>query len=802
VTERAVVEECRPEERRDPNGTNLATPPLARGRQLWWTAVVAAGALLPIAAALGSGHTLVWRDTARLFTPVRGLIVASLRALRLPLWNPYEALGIPLLAQAMDGALHPVSLLGALLAPGAGMDLFIAIHVALAALGAFALARELGASPAGAAAGGLAYGLSGYLLGMSAVITYLAGAATAPWAIAGLRRAGRRTPFGVAAAAVAVAILLVAGEPQWAMVAIALGLVLAIEGGGARGLVSAAVALAVGAALAGVQLVPAWAFFRETARAGGLTLEERMQWSLAPWRVLELIAPGFFAGRPGTMDAPVFLQLGGPTAYSIPFAPSVFVGAVTIALAAAGARASRAARLLAGAAVVLLWMSLGPHLGADQTLRAVPVWGSFRYAEKLVGPLTLCVAMLAALGTDRIATAPRRKAAASAIAAATAAALVAMLALWPGVERVFGGGAAAAASLARERLAVGSAHAAIGLGLLAGALALAVRLGVQQRFAAVAAALVFVQSAAAAPFALHWGVRGVRDDEPLRDLRDSNLVTRLAVPVEAASAYAPAHLDEWDRLVAVASRLGETPYAIASHIDEIEPYTGLLPHRFARVAEAFGRAFGPWKWAAWRRFALTHVSMGPPMDARAWADARAAVQGGQRIQQHPEWGFTVWEVPHRPWAFFAQRAVSATSEDGACQRLVEIAAGDGAEVVVEGPAPAQLAPGRILSAERGAERLRIEAEAAGDGLFVVQDAFWPGWKAAIDGRSVPILPTDVLVRAVAWPAGRHVLEMKYQPPEVRLGLATSMAGTATLLAVAAVPWLRRRAKGHSRPARG
>jgi len=155
-------------------------------RELAWAAPVALAAALPLAVVLARGGTLAWGDTAALFAPVRPLVVAALRAFRAPLWNPFEAMGIPLHAQLIHGALHPVSWLTALLAPGGGMDALLVANVVLAGLGAGALARTLGASRAGAAVAGCGYALSGYVLGMSAVLTYQTAAAIAPWVVAGI----------------------------------------------------------------------------------------------------------------------------------------------------------------------------------------------------------------------------------------------------------------------------------------------------------------------------------------------------------------------------------------------------------------------------------------------------------------------------------------------------------------------------------------------------------------------------------------------------------------------------------------
>jgi uncharacterized protein (TIGR03382 family) len=79
----------------------------------------------------------------------------------------------------------------------------------------------------------------------------------------------------------------------------------------------------------------------------------------------------------------------------------------------------------------------------------------------------------------------------------------------------------------------------------------------------------------------------------------------------------------------------------------------------------------------------------------------------------------------------------------------------------------------------------------------VADAFWPGWKARLDGRPVPIQRADLLVRAVAWPGGRHLLEMAYQPAEISVGISITAAASLLAMGLAAwawVSWRRSRAR--------
>lgn len=770
--------------------------PVDHGRAagaLAWAAVVAGSVAAPLAF-LASGRTLSWRDTASLLGPVRVLVVEALRDLRLPLWNPHEVFGYPLFAQLIHGVLHPVSLTAALLAPGAGMDALIVVYVGLAGAGAAALARALGVSRGASAVAGLAYAASGYVLGMSAVLTYLAAAATAPWAIAAMRVAAEGRRWGAVLAALAVAALHFAGDPQWTVIAVALGAVLAFESGGARGLALVVVAVVLGTALAAVQLVPAWAFLPETHRGQSLSAEDRAQWALAPWRLVELVAPGFFNGRPGQLlERPVFLWLGGPTqeAMRTPFVPSVYVGAAVLALAAFAAWRTRLARTLTVAALVLGWIALGVHAGAEQLLHAIPVWGGFRYSEKLVGPLTLVLAVLAALGADRVRSGDSRRAPALGAAGGAALALAALLGLFPSVEGLAPAGAPpGAVAEARLALSAGLVHCGLALLALAALAWWAARSPLAgTRFAALAAAVVLVEGVAAAPYALHAGDPRAVEPRPLQGIVSGSPVARLETPVDGPPYRSPIPLDAADLEAAARSRLGVAPFAIPSGIDHVNTYTGLLPRR----TRALGEALGGDLWRTLRRFAVTHVALKSPRNPLEDATARDSIRRGTLVGELPEWGISVYAVPHRPWASFAERVAVAASDREALDRFVAADLAGIPEVVLQGAPLGGTAAGRVIEVERRPERVRVVAEADGDAVLVVNDAWWPGWRATLDGEAVPILRADYIVRAVAWPAGRHVLEMRYEPPEVRLGWAISAAAAAAVIAIAGVEAWRRRA---------
>lgn len=75
----------------------------------------------------------------------------------------------------------------------------------------------------------------------------------------------------------------------------------------------------------------------------------------------------------------------------------------------------------------------------------------------------------------------------------------------------------------------------------------------------------------------------------------------------------------------------------------------------------------------------------------------------------------------------------------------------------------------------------VEAETPGPALVRLADLWSPDWRATVDGRPVEVMRTDYLLRAVAVPAGKHVIVFRYQPVAVRNGLMVSLASVALVL---------------------
>jgi len=81
---------------------------------------------------------------------------------------------------------------------------------------------------------------------------------------------------------------------------------------------------------------------------------------------------------------------------------------------------------------------------------------------------------------------------------------------------------------------------------------------------------------------------------------------------------------------------------------------------------------------------------------------------------------------------------------------------------------------RVLSYEP--EKIEMEAVADRDAWLVVEDSFYPGWKAFVDGAERAILMTDVGTRAVEIGKGNHRVVMEFKPGSLKLGVFLTALG--------------------------
>lgn len=171
-------------------------------------------------------------DSVLQFTVWRDLVFESWRSFELPLWNPYQLCGTPLLANSQSGGLYPPHILvGVLRLPTMlGMTLLAWAHLAWAGLGVFLLCRRLGASQVGGVVGGASFALSQFMLAWVGLPSVIQTCAWIPWILLSIEAlfTEEERKGWIAALGACVGMMLLAGHLQFSAYGLLAAVLLAV----------------------------------------------------------------------------------------------------------------------------------------------------------------------------------------------------------------------------------------------------------------------------------------------------------------------------------------------------------------------------------------------------------------------------------------------------------------------------------------------------------------------------------------------------------------------------------------------
>lgn len=139
----------------------------------------------------------------------------------------------------------------------------------------------------------------------------------------------------------------------------------------------------------------------------------------------------------------------------------------------------------------------------------------------------------------------------------------------------------------------------------------------------------------------------------------------------------------------------------------------------------------------------------------------------------------------------ARMAYEARPIDAPEPELLDAAAPPLAENPVSPPAGEGPAAFPVIGSSETHTRIDISVPNTRPGILVVSDAFYPGWRARVDGEDAPIFPVDILFRGVTLGPGAHDVTIYYAPTSVILGGAISLA-TTLVAGLAGIRAVRRR----------
>lgn len=298
-------------------------------------------------------HIIARGDLLLYFYPLRDYASQAIRVGYLPLWNPYSFMGAPFLANSQVGFYYPFNVVTAWLPVARAVSLNIVLHLLIATLAMYTLARRgmrLSHLASGSAA--LMFGLGGYLGAQIEHLNQLQVLAWLPLQV--LLILGQPQHFTCAlrrccVLALLVALQVTAGHTQSLYISIAtLGILIT-----ARWFISAiiawrtnarsvpksrksealalaaslgvpflivAAAVGIGGFITAGQLLPTLELAGQSARSGGLSFNEVGSFSWRPWVMARALLPAY--------GDPLFAEYIS------------YLGVVGLALAALGVNAS------------------------------------------------------------------------------------------------------------------------------------------------------------------------------------------------------------------------------------------------------------------------------------------------------------------------------------------------------------------------------------------------------------------------------------------------------------------------------
>lgn len=334
-----------------------------------------------------AGDELYNADVFLAYRPTHEWLADGLRRGRVPLWTDAILGGFPI-AFSEYGWFSPLNWAPLFAFGGhAGYYAAVALYVGLAGLSSQLLARDIGSSRTAALLAGLVYGQSLFVVGGAPLLNQGAAYWSLPAGLLLVRRAFRGERWAPPMAGVLIALTLLGSHPQLAIVALVPPALYAVWSGVRRGprtpLLGLATAAALGAAIATLRYLPTLPLVAASERAGGLTLGASAIGSVPPHALLAgLLAP--------SLQVPRYLTPQW----------SIYVGVLPLALAL-GARgvARRWLMLLALAGSVIAFGDLTPIFWL---LQQTPLLTYFREPSRFLLWTVLAVALLAALGLDRV----------------------------------------------------------------------------------------------------------------------------------------------------------------------------------------------------------------------------------------------------------------------------------------------------------------------------------------------------------------------------------------------------------------
>lgn len=728
---------------------------------------------------LSGTNVLASRDLLRYSYPEKKVLREIVLDSEFPWWNRSVSAGQPMAANPAHEIFYPLTWVILLPSYGYALQLFIVLHLLLAAWAMYALLRSLALRPASAFLGALSFSIGGLVLSYITLLPFLAPVAWIPLICLFARRfVLHRAWRDLALAALCFSMQVLIFEPTTLLqTGLLLGLY-AMHKKGARGIAPIAMIAVAALLLGSVQALPAFDHARDSVRARGFSFDAVTDWSAPPARIGEVFFPHFL----GHMLLDGRRVYWGETLYGdriTPFLPSIYPGLLIAALALAGLIARvRGTRLVLIVLAISFLLALGAHTPLWHWLYSAGPARSIRYPEKFLLSAIFAITVFGAKvldalleGDERLRTIALRVVGAITIFAAVCALLVLtpwhaplFAKLWHPSGRLF------------EAMLTASRNAwllALARGVLLFFLLRLRRPVWLALFVLLDLAPLMPELAPRSDPSFLTATPAVLQPLPPNhsEYRLFHHASRHVNRAQVAPYFQNVPDQRWVYRNA-ALPLVPNAHGIQTAIEDDFDATSLLVS--ADFADAVWQLSD--KRPDWVNVA---ASMSNVWYRAVFIDPRQAfarAQGDLRKLQPVR----ILTLPPSPRYAFAQQLITIRDRNDFVQKLT---AGPYEHMAfVEGPSFVP-APGRVLQVHETANTARINVETTGRAFLIMSVTPHKYWRIAIDGRDAAPIITNIGYQGVIVPnAGRHVITMRYRNPLVLIGAAISLI---TLLALAA-----------------
>lgn len=733
-----------------------------------WIGGIVATIVLVFHDLLFGGKVSLFRDHLMVYLPREASFRTALLEGTIPLWDPLFLGGQPFAANPGRQVFYPphlISLVGSL---ATGYNLFLVVHMVVAAVGMFVLLRFAGTRSSTATFGAMTLALSGYGLSLFHLLPILTTVCWMPWIARyteGFLRTRRAREF--LGAALALGLLALSGDPVQAAStgALMVGWSIARQDWQRRADAMKAFpgdlagVLGIGGSailLASAQILPGFDFVRDTARSSGLTFELVSHWSFPPERVLELLFPAVF-----DQIAPGRLY---PDTNGAGLMVSIHIGIVACVLILAGFAARlRGAGWLAATVVLTGIAAAGSHTPLLRFFYDLGLFTSLRYPVKFLIPTIALLIFWSAIVLERLRDGDVRL---RRIVVGISAAVV----------LVSGGFLTSRDGL--QTAAMQQASNAYWTKMLLVGIVAAVLLGVVARAKSEFPAMLliaFVVVIDLGAVSRRWipAVPGALLDPPLvtRELdEDKDAYRILNDAALQLMDYGDPEGRAWFKAIEVLLHrnamfpMSNGIWGYSSVLEWDTEHTALVPTKQFQGAMYDVRRSGQTRWLpmfasmANARYSTAFRPMrNAQLDLRADALSIRPVDF-IRVGESPRYDFATSMRRARNVEEFTDDLVRGDWERGAAWVDLE---------------PFEPAAGQVLSVDETRHRIVLAVRAEGRAYLNVAITPHRYWSATIDGAVVPLYVTNAGFQGLEVPAGEHTIEMNYRNPIIMPAVAVS-----------------------------